>query len=185
MARHDRTGRGGKAARHLRLYHWMTDSAAWHDLSALDRAIYCEIAKRYVGINNGRIPYSVREAAGELKISTATASRALLSLQDHGFIVAVTKGAFSLKTRHATVWRLTEFPCDATGALATKDFMRWQPDGQPAKAQSTTGRATALLNGAPALSTETQSKGKNEGEQSTGNDADSSCQRSRPYTLVN
>ena len=41
--------------------------------------------------------------------------------------VAVTKGAFSLKKRHATEWRLTEFPCDLTHALPTKDFMRWQP----------------------------------------------------------
>ena len=55
------------------------------------------------------------------------ASRALNSLEDHGFIVAVTKGAFSLKKRHATEWRLTEFPCDVTHMLSTRDFMRWQP----------------------------------------------------------
>jgi hypothetical protein len=61
------------------------------------------------------------------RISRTTASRALNLLEDHGFIVAVTKGAFSLKKRHATEWRLTEFPCDVTDALPTKDFMRWQP----------------------------------------------------------
>jgi len=32
MPKPNRTGRGGKAPRHVRLYHWMTDSAAWHDL---------------------------------------------------------------------------------------------------------------------------------------------------------
>jgi DNA-binding transcriptional MocR family regulator len=68
-----------------------------------------------------------REAAAELRISPATASRALKSLQHNGFIVAETRGAFSLKKRHATEWRLTEFPCDVTHALPTKDFMRWQP----------------------------------------------------------
>ena len=116
--------------RHVRLYHYMTNSRAWHDLSAVARAIYIEIAKRYAGVgsNNGRIPYSVREAAAELKIGTATASRALGALVDHGFIVPVTKGAFSRKIRHATEWRLTEFPCDVTNTLtATKDFMRWEP----------------------------------------------------------
>jgi len=114
--------------RHVRLYHYMTDSPAWHDLSAVARAIYCEIAKRYAGdgSNNGRIPYSVRQAAAELRISPTTASRGLRELQDHGFIVAVTKGAFSLKKRHATEWRLTEFNCDVTHAIASKDFMRWR-----------------------------------------------------------
>jgi DNA-binding transcriptional regulator YhcF (GntR family) len=129
MSKRNRTGRGGKTARHIRLYHYMTDSAAWHDLSAVARAIYCEIAKRYAGdgSNNGRIPYSIRQAAAELRIGPATASRGLRELQTHGFIVSVTKGAFSLKKRHATEWRLTEFPCDLTRAIASKDFMRWQP----------------------------------------------------------
>jgi len=62
------------------------------------------------------------------------ASRALNSLEDHGFIVAVTKGAFSLKKRHATEWRLTEFPCDVAHTVSTKDFMRWRPS---AKIQNT------------------------------------------------
>jgi DNA-binding transcriptional MocR family regulator len=108
----------------------MTNSAAWHDLNAVARAIYCEMAKRYAGdgSNNGRLPYSIREAAAELRISRTTASRALNSLEDHGFIVAITKGAFSLKKRHATEWRLTEFPCDVTHTVSTKDFMRWRPN---------------------------------------------------------
>lgn len=118
-----------RSPRHVRLYHYMTNSRAWHDLNAVARAIYIEIAKRYAGngSNNGRIPYSVREAAAELKIGTATASRALGTLVDHGFIVPVTKGAFSRKIRHATEWRLTEFPCDVTNALTgSKDYMRWE-----------------------------------------------------------
>jgi hypothetical protein len=107
----------------------MTDCPAWHDLSAVARAIYCEIARRYAGAgsNNGRIPYSLREAAAEFKISRSTASRELNALVDHGFIVPMTKGAFSLKKRHATEWRLTEFPCDITHAFASKEFMRWEP----------------------------------------------------------
>jgi DNA-binding transcriptional MocR family regulator len=117
-----------KSARHVRLYHFITGCPAWRDLDAVARAIYIDIARRYAGMNNGRIPYSVREAAAELKISTATASRALAKLTDHGFIVPVVKGAFSLKKRHATEWRLTEFACNVTNAaVPTKDFMRWSP----------------------------------------------------------
>jgi hypothetical protein len=53
-------------------------------------------------------------------------------LQDRGFIVEVTKGAFSRKIRHATEWRLTEFSCDLTDALPTRDYSRW-----PQKIQNT------------------------------------------------
>ena len=34
---------------------------------------------------------------------------------------------FHRKSRHSTEWRLTEFGCDVTGSLATKNFTRWQP----------------------------------------------------------
>jgi hypothetical protein len=123
----------------------MTDSAAWRNLTANARAIYIEIGRRYAGpnSNNGRIPYSVREAAKALRVSQATACRALAELTAHGFIVPMMKGGFNLKRRHATEWRLTEFPCDVTNALAgTKDFMKWQ---SPSPTQS----LTAVLRTSP------------------------------------
>jgi hypothetical protein len=118
-----------KGARHVRLYHWLLHSPAWQDLTANARAIYVEISSRYggAGSNNGRIPYSVREAAASLRISKATASRALIELQEHGFIALMTKGAFSLKARHATEWRLTERDSDVDQTPPTKEFMRWSP----------------------------------------------------------
>jgi predicted transcriptional regulator len=68
---------------------------------------------------------SVLEIAKALHVSKATAMRTLDLLQDRGFIVLIKMGAFSTKVRHASEWRLTEFPCDVTGAMATKDFTRW------------------------------------------------------------
>jgi hypothetical protein len=65
MNKHQKGKRG--EPRHVRLYHWLTDSPAWKDLNATARAIYVEIAKRYNGTNNGFIVYSVRQAADELK----------------------------------------------------------------------------------------------------------------------
>jgi hypothetical protein len=127
MSKVNRTGRARKAPRHVRLYYWMTNAPAWHDMGALERAIYSEIAKRYDGSNNGRIGYSIRTAAGEFRVGLATVHRAFQSLVGHGFLVAMQKGGFSLKRRHATEWRLTEFPCDVTHNIASKDFMRWQP----------------------------------------------------------
>jgi DNA-binding transcriptional regulator YhcF (GntR family) len=78
------------------------------------------------GSNNGRIPFSLREMAEALHVSKMTAARALRLLQDRGFVVETKRGAFSVKERHATEWRLTEFGDDVTGALATKDFSRWE-----------------------------------------------------------
>ena len=127
--KHDKTGRSKGESRHVRLYHWLMNSPAWSHLGALERAIYLEIASRYAGegSNNGKLPYSVREAAETFKVSPATASRALRGLEETGFIVSVTKGGFSRKVRHATEWRLTEFRCDVTGEMASKEFMSWRP----------------------------------------------------------
>jgi hypothetical protein len=124
---------------------------AWKSLGAVERAMYIDIAARYAGpgSNNGRIGYSIRCAAKELGIGTSTAKRKLDVLVDRGFIVAMTKGAFSLKARHATEWRLTEFPCDVTGELATKEFMRWTPDKNrsryPQRQQSVSVAATVSI----------------------------------------
>ncbi len=126
----DRTGRSKKWPRHVRLYHWLMATAAWKSLNGNQRAIYLDMAARYDGKNNGTIPYAVRDAADGLHVSKATAARDLAVLRERGFIVPVTKGAFSLKQRLATTWRLTEFNCDVTHDLPTKDFARWSPEIQ-------------------------------------------------------
>jgi cytochrome oxidase assembly protein ShyY1 len=71
---------------------------------------------------------SARQASKDLHISAKTASRHFRILIDRGFIEPMKKGAFSLKERHATEWRMTEFTCDVSGKSPTKDFMRWQSD---------------------------------------------------------
>lgn len=115
--------------RHVRLYHWMMESAAWKDLNAIERSIYIELSYRYNGSNNGRIGYSARTASHDLKISKDTAARALRSLQAHGLVVLEKRGAFHCKIRHASEYRLTAHESDLTTnfavRLATKEFMRW------------------------------------------------------------
>jgi hypothetical protein len=119
-----------KKERYVMLRYWLLKSQAWNSLSGNARALYIEIARRYNGSNNGRIPYSVREAKQSLHISSDTASRLLDILQDRGFIVCTKRGGFSLKTtKDASEWALTEYDCDHPPAHATKDFMRWQPEG--------------------------------------------------------
>jgi hypothetical protein len=113
--------------RHVRLYHWLMRSPAWKNLPATSRALYAELGKHYNGTNNGKIGYSVRHAASDLKISFDTARKHFNILEERGFIEPLKRGAFSLKERQATEWRMTEFICDVTGKPPTKDFMRWQP----------------------------------------------------------
>jgi DNA-binding transcriptional MocR family regulator len=110
----------------------MMETEAWKSLCAVERAMYVDIASRYAGLgsNNGRIHYSVREAAERLHISKSTAARALATLAERGFIVAEKRGAFSLKARHSTEWRLTEFASDISSDFATKDFVHWRPESK-------------------------------------------------------
>jgi hypothetical protein len=124
----------GKLPRYVMLFHWMLDSAAWKDLDAVARAIYVEVQKRYNGSNNGRIGYSARQAALDLKVSKDTAARGLRSLEAHGFIVIEKRGAFHCKIRHASEYRLTiydsDIATDYADKLATKDCMSWRPEIQ-------------------------------------------------------
>jgi DNA-binding transcriptional MocR family regulator len=113
--------------RYVAITHWMMRTAAWRSLDTVARCAYIELSSRYggPGSNNGRLPCSVREIAEALHVGKATALRALQKLQEHGFVVLMKRGAFNFKVRHATEWRLTEFGCDVTKQLATKEYARW------------------------------------------------------------
>ncbi len=126
--RRRRTRRTPGNGRYVMLTHWMMRTPAWRSLDTVARCAYTELLMRYAGpgSNNGRLPFSLREMAEALNVSKMTATRAFRVLQERGFIVQTKRGAFSLKCRHAAEWRLTEFGDDVTGALATKDFARWE-----------------------------------------------------------
>jgi hypothetical protein len=63
--------------RFVSLTEFMLGSAAWRALDGNCRALYVELARRYRGpnSNNGKIPYSVREAAQALNVGRSTAQR--------------------------------------------------------------------------------------------------------------
>lgn len=120
-----------RLGRHVRLMEWMLASAAWQSLDPVGRALYIEISRRYRGpsSNNGKIPYSVREAAAALHVGRSTANRAFHHLEERGFIVAKKRSGFNVKGRTSTEWLLTEFPDDTLAGtnIATKTFMGWTP----------------------------------------------------------
>lgn len=102
-------------------------SVAFQSLSPNARSVYIEIKWRYDGTNNGRIGLGERDLAAELGIGRDTARRALQELLTTGFITKAKASGFNIKHRAATEWRLTEYTCDVTGELPTKNFMRWAP----------------------------------------------------------
>jgi hypothetical protein len=127
--KHDATGRSKGEGRYVRLWHYMLGSAAWKSLSPTAKALYVELAARYAGpgSNNGKIHYSVREAATALGIGKTTAARAFMDLVDRGFVVEVTRGSFKRRPRYASEWLLTEHPSDLPdgAAVASRQFMRF------------------------------------------------------------
>ena len=129
---HKRTAKDVRAdGRYVRLTEYMMATPAWQALDGNCRALYVELARRYRGpnSNNGKIPFSVREAAAALPMGRSTAQRCLERLQELGFIKIGKRSGFSMKGRVATEWLLTEFPDDtnATTGIASKDFMKWTP----------------------------------------------------------
>jgi hypothetical protein len=102
----------------------MAKTDAWRALTAPGRAVYIQIGLRYNGSNNGRIEYSVRDAASECILAKDTASRAFKELVDLGFIAETRRGSFSCKTRIASEWRLTAFKCNLTNSPKSCLFMQ-------------------------------------------------------------
>ena len=133
--RQDRRGRSKTGPPFVRLTCYMLESAAWRSLKPAERAIYVELRRRFNGRNNGWLAFSVRDAADECNVNKDTARQAFATLQERGFTECVTPGGFSRKVRHATEWRLTDEPCDKTGALPSKAFMRWRPPPTPQTAE--------------------------------------------------
>jgi hypothetical protein len=84
-----------------------------------------EVKRGYNGSNNGRIVLSARQLADRLGCHHSTANRALQELTDKGFIEPRVKGAFHVKFKHATEWRLNDRQCDVTGQRQSEAFLKW------------------------------------------------------------
>ncbi|MCA1381468.1 hypothetical protein [Bradyrhizobium sp. BRP23] len=122
---------GENRGRYVMVTEFMMSSAAWQSLDGNCRALYIEVARRYRGpnSNNGKIPYSVREAAAALHIGRTTAQRCFEKLLDRGFLKIGKRSGFNMKGRVATEWLLTEYPDQRTAGtfVASKEFMSWKP----------------------------------------------------------
>ena len=121
----EKRGRRSHGPPFVQVYLYILESPAWLTLSCNARAAYLQLASRYNGINNGYLALGARILAEEMNCSPQTASRALIELEDAGFIEATFLASFTLrKDRKASEYRLTVYRCDRTGEPPTKKFMR-------------------------------------------------------------
>ncbi|MGF7172217.1 putative RNA binding protein YcfA (HicA-like mRNA interferase family) [Sphingobium xanthum] len=109
--------------RHIRLYHRMTGSSAWQDLSGNAVKLLIAIMRLDNGESNGELFLSVRKGAEAIGVAVKTAGKAFEELQTHGFIEATEVGSYRQYNRQATKWRLTWLPMKGRGP--TNDFERW------------------------------------------------------------
>jgi DNA-binding transcriptional regulator YhcF (GntR family) len=108
---------------------YLINSEAWRALSCVARAAFIELARLYNGTNNGQLALPARTLAERLGRSKATAARALIELEEKGFVEVEKVGTFHRRDRLASEYSLTLYRNDVTLELPTKAFMRWHAYG--------------------------------------------------------
>ncbi|WP_341212013.1 helix-turn-helix domain-containing protein [uncultured Limimaricola sp.] len=125
MAR-GRKGKRPEEGQYAPLPYALLKSPAWRALSGPAIKAFLELHTRYNGCNNGRLFLSLNEAADILGIGKATAQRALVELQDKGFLVLTKPGNWY--GRQANEWRITIKPEDRKPqSTASNDWRSRQP----------------------------------------------------------
>jgi hypothetical protein len=117
------TGRSKHEGGYVKLPHYISDCFAWSQLSANARCSWLEFVRLYGGSNNGRLAMPVRKLADRLHTSKGTAANVIQELLTYGFIDLVKASTFAQK-RLAAEYRLTHLPCNVTGEMPSKNFMR-------------------------------------------------------------
>ena len=109
--------------RFVKLTYPLIESQAWRWLRPISQSVYIELRRRFNGSNNGKISFSLGEGARILRASKSSIQKALVELEEHGFIKLVKKGYFT--RRMASEYALTDEQLD--GHPPTKEWQRWQP----------------------------------------------------------
>lgn len=112
----------GVEEQYKKLTHHMLKSDAWRALSGNAIKVYLEICRRFNGRNNGKIHMSQAEAAKLLRIGKSSVKRALVILDELGFIKYAHKGSFY--GRMAATFILTDK--SYKGHQPTNEWLRWR-----------------------------------------------------------
>jgi hypothetical protein len=135
MAKANKKGRTENEA-FIRLHRGVTGGAAWRSLTCEARALLIAVWERHNGANNGEIGFSHRQAREALHVGSRKIVAAFAELQDKGFLVAHTKGAFTWKdgagAGKSTEWEITAEACK--GKPPKHLYKSWQNQNTAPKA---------------------------------------------------
>jgi len=114
--------RAQKQKRYVGFDYNLLETEAFKHLTGGAFKLLAMVKKRYNGLNNGEISFSVREGNKLLNYSVNTISRYFDELVDKGFLRIKEKGSFNYKKRHATTWIIT---CEEYNNQKSRDFKHW------------------------------------------------------------
>ena len=108
------------------------ETAAWRSLSPYAQALYPWLKLEWRGPranNNGRIRFSVRQAAGAMGINRKTAAKAFRELQAKGFLVCVEPARLGLGgAASSPAYELTELQLATSAKPGGRAlFKHWSP----------------------------------------------------------
>lgn len=110
----NKTGRDDRGEHFTKLVRHTMETPAWRALSPVAQALYVWLKLEWRGPNannNGRIRFSIRQAAEAMGVNSKTAARAFRDLQQHGFIVVTEAARLGLGGEAiAPAYELTELP---------------------------------------------------------------------------
>jgi CRP-like cAMP-binding protein len=114
-----------KTPRFVMITHTMMNTEAWQDLTGVAVKLLLNFVKMHDGSNNGQLALTEQQAADAIGVSRNTASRALEELISHGFLRVTQRGAFHVKTKRPSIWRLTFVHTNGKGP--THEYKLWRP----------------------------------------------------------
>ena len=109
MSKRKHPGKPHKRAegQHVRLPYSLLRHPAFQALSADAIRVLIQMHLGFHGYNNGRVGFSVRQAAECLHSGSGRATRAIDQLQEYGFIICHAQSSFNMKTKKSREWEIT------------------------------------------------------------------------------
>lgn len=126
-----------KDGAHIRLYHSLMDSHAWHSLSPTDVVVFLAMRRQLNGGNNGNIEATLSTMKHWGIKSHTTLAKCLRTLAAVGLIENLRPGRMTHGGKVASLFRFTDLPTPANrkrdsmqaGGKATNDWAQWKTLG--------------------------------------------------------
>lgn len=148
MGKPNRTGRDVRDMHYTTIQRALMKTPAWRALSTTAQALYPWLRLEWHGPNannNGKLQFSVRQAAAAMGVATNTAAAAFHSLQAKGFLVMTEPAALGVEGyAKCPSYELTELPLPGGSGKGKQLYLLWSEGGdfsvERSPANNPTGR---------------------------------------------